>query len=55
MAYIRTKKVKDIEYYYLVESYRCPKTGKVRQRNLKYLGKDFKAINQPKTEVVIDS
>ena len=33
MSFIR--KIKD--YYYLVESYRID--GKVRQRNLKYLGK----------------
>lgn len=37
MAFVRTKKVKDNEYRYLVENYRDPK-GKVRQRVLEYLG-----------------
>ena len=36
--FIRTKKQGNQEYYYLVESYR--EDGKVRQRVLKYLGKD---------------
>ncbi len=38
MAFVRTKKIKGKEYRYLVESYRDPNTGKVRQRTLKYLG-----------------
>ena len=38
MAYVRKKRVKGRDYYYLVESYRCD--GKVRTRTLKYLGKD---------------
>jgi hypothetical protein len=37
MPFIRTKLVKGIAYYYLVESYR--EDGKVRQRVLAYLGK----------------
>lgn len=36
MAYVRRKRVKGHDYYYLVESYR--QDGKVRTRNLKYLG-----------------
>lgn len=36
MAYVRRKRVKGHEYYYLVESYR--RDGKVRTRTLKYLG-----------------
>ena len=37
MAFVRTKKVKDNEYRYLVENYRDPE-GKVRQRVIEYLG-----------------
>lgn len=40
MSYIRTKTVKGHEYRYLVESYR--EGGKVKQRILKYLGRDEK-------------
>jgi hypothetical protein len=36
MAYIRKKRIKGHEYYYLVESYR--QDGKVKTRTLKYLG-----------------
>lgn len=38
MAFVRTKKVGDTRYQYLVESYR-DKDGKPRQRHKKYLGK----------------
>jgi hypothetical protein len=38
MAYVRKKKIKGGEYYYLVEGYR-DEDGKVRQRVIKYLGK----------------
>ena len=38
MAYVRKKKIKGGEYYYLVEGYRDG-DGKVRQRVIKYLGK----------------
>ena len=38
MAFIREIKRGNKPYYYLVESYRDKETGKVRQRNLKYLG-----------------
>ena len=34
--FIRSKKIKDKVYYYLVENYRDK--GKVKQRILKYLG-----------------
>jgi hypothetical protein len=37
MAYVRRKRLKGHDYYYLVESYR--KNGKVRTRTLKYLGR----------------
>ncbi len=37
MAYVRKKKVKDREYYQLVEAYR--ENGKVRQRVLAHLGR----------------
>ena len=36
MAYVRRKRLKGHDYYYLVESYR--QGGKVRTRTLKYLG-----------------
>jgi hypothetical protein len=36
MAYVRKKRNKGHDYFYLVESYR--KGGKVRTRTLKYLG-----------------
>jgi hypothetical protein len=36
MAYIRKKRIKGHDYYYLVESYRLD--GKVKTRLLKYLG-----------------
>lgn len=36
MAYVRKKRLKRHDYYYLVESYRC--NGKVKTRTLKYLG-----------------
>lgn len=39
MAFVRTKKVGESRYQYLVESYRDPETGKPRQRHKKYLGK----------------
>jgi len=37
MAYVRRKRIKGHDYYYLVESVRL--NGKVRSRTLKYLGK----------------
>ena len=36
MAYVRRKRLKGHDYYYLVESYRL--AGKVKTRTLKYLG-----------------
>ena len=36
MAYVRRKRLKGHDYYYLVESYR--QAGKVKTRTLKYLG-----------------
>jgi hypothetical protein len=36
VAYVRRKRLKGHDYYYLVESYR--QDGKVRTRTLKYLG-----------------
>ena len=36
MAYVRRKRVKGHDYYYLVKSYRL--NGKVKTRVLKYLG-----------------
>lgn len=36
MAYVRRKRLKGRDYYYLVESFR--QDGKVRTRTLKYLG-----------------
>lgn len=36
MAYVRRKRLKGHDYYYLVESYR--QGGKVRTRTLQYLG-----------------
>lgn len=36
MAYVRKKRLKGHDYYYLVESYR--RNGKVRTRMIKYLG-----------------
>jgi len=36
VAYVRRKRLKGRDYYYLVESYR--QDGKVKTRNLKYLG-----------------
>ena len=36
MAYVRRKRLKGHDYYYLVESYR--QHGKVRTRTLQYLG-----------------
>lgn len=36
MAYVRRKRIKAHDYYYLVESYR--RNGKVKTRTLKYLG-----------------
>lgn len=36
MSFIRTKRIKGVLYYYLVENYR--ENGKVRQRVLAYLG-----------------
>jgi len=36
MAYVRRKRLKGHDYYYLVESFR--QDGKVRTRTLKYLG-----------------
>jgi hypothetical protein len=43
MAYVKRKRVKGHDYFYLVESYRLPadrhgKKGHVRTRTLKYLG-----------------
>lgn len=39
MAFIRSKKIKGHIYYYLVESY--TKEGRIKQRVLKYLGKEI--------------
>lgn len=39
MAFVRKKKIGGEIYSYLVESYRDPQTGKVKQRHIKYLGK----------------
>lgn len=36
MAYVRKKRLKGHDYYYLVESYR--RNGKVKTRTIKYLG-----------------
>lgn len=36
MAYVRKKRLKGHDYYYLVESYR--RDGKVKTRTIKYLG-----------------
>lgn len=36
MAYVRRKRLKGHDYYYLVESYR--QNGRVRTRTLQYLG-----------------
>ena len=36
VAYVRKKRIKGHDYYYLVESYR--QHGKVRTRTIKYLG-----------------
>ena len=36
MAYVRRKRLKGHDYYYLVESFR--RNGKVKTRTLKYLG-----------------
>ena len=36
MAYVRRKRLKGHDYYYLVESFR--REGKVRTRTVKYLG-----------------
>ena len=36
MAYVKKKRLKGRDYYYLVESYRSE--GKVKTRTLKYLG-----------------
>lgn len=36
MAYVRKKRIKGHDYYYLIESYR--RHGKVKTRTLKYLG-----------------
>ncbi len=47
MAFVRKKKVKGKQYLYLVETYRDRRTGKVRQRTLKYLG----AVEDDKTMV----
>ena len=46
MAYIRTKTVKGHQYKYLVESKR--EGSKVRQKHIKYVGKDGKPIPQDK-------
>jgi hypothetical protein len=45
VAFIRSKKVGQRNYNYLVESCRDPKTGKVRQRDVVYLGK-AETLNQ---------
>jgi len=42
MAFVRKKAIKGNEYYYLVESYKDKKTGKIRQRVIKYLGNKSK-------------
>lgn len=44
MAFVRTKNIDGHLYKYLVESYRDPETGKVRQRHLQYLGKVGEAV-----------
>ena len=47
MAFIRTKKINGISYYYLVENKRID--GKVRQKVIKYLGKNKDLV--PKKEL----
>ena len=37
MAYVRKKRLKGRDYYYLVESYR--RDGKIKTRTIKYLGR----------------
>ena len=44
MAYVRRKRLKGHDYYYLVESFR--QDGKVKTRNLKYLGTTPKVPSQ---------
>ena len=44
MAYVRRKRLKGHDYYYLVESYR--QDGKVKTRTLKYLGTTPKVPSQ---------
>ena len=44
MAYVRKKRLKGHDYYYLVESFR--QGGKVKTRNLKYLGTTPKVPSQ---------
>lgn len=38
MAYVKRKRLKGHDYYYLVESYRSD--GKIKTRTLQYLGKN---------------
>jgi hypothetical protein len=61
MAFIRTKKVKNHTYYYLVESY--TEDRRMKQRILKYLGREIPEeylreyrkrgprVSSPKTEI----
>jgi len=44
VAYVRRKRLKGHDYYYLVESYR--QEGKVKTRTLKYLGTTPKVPTQ---------
>jgi hypothetical protein len=44
MAYVRRKRLKGHDYFYLVESYR--QDGKVKTRTLKYLGTTPKVPSQ---------
>jgi len=43
--FVRVKKIKGREYLYEVENYRDPRTGKVKQRVIRYLGPNGKANN----------
>ena len=55
MAYLRTKKIKNNTYYYLVEGKR-DEEGNVKQKVLQYLGtaetilKNYKELNKLKTK-----
>lgn len=51
MAYVRIKKRNNHEYYYLVEGHQDPETKKVRQKNLKYYGKEKPSAEQLKKDI----